>query len=334
MFRDSKNAKRFLAAGTTAALVATALVPAAAADTAQTAAFTDVNNRYQTAVDYLVSNNLAKGMTATSYGVNANIKRGDAAIILAQALNLMDLSAPASGFTDVPDRGALAINSLKAAGVIKGKSATRFGFNDTITRGEVALIMSHAAAYHFTGSPSSLTFTDVNSRYSKAVAGLFANGITEGVSATKFGTDNSIKRGDFAVFVYRAEMLQVDEILEDFKDAMNGFAEIGAEMGYDVVIDETKKNTFNITGDGSIPTPENGSGFFQSLAAQGIETIAVNGTSYTISDDAGNVADGAAAAKEAIMANLAVKQTADITFHIPDGDSTVAVTYTFNFKPE
>lgn len=334
MIVDSKKFKHFAAAGASVVLVATAMVPAIAADEVKTAAFTDVSDRYELPINYLVANNLSSGLTETSFGVSETIKRGDAAIILAKALSIMDPKAPASGFTDVPTRGALAINSLKAAGIINGKSAKSFGFNDTITRGEVALIMSNAGAYNFKGDVANMTFTDVNSRYSTAVAGLLANGITEGVSATKFAPDNSIKRGDFAVFIFRAEMLEIEELSEEFRQAMNGFASLGAEYGYDVVVDETEVNTFNIEGSGDLPIPETGTGFFESLADQGIETVEINGTSYVISDGEGNVAEGAQSVKEAILVSLVSNQTVDITFNLPYNDEVRGITYTFNFMPE
>lgn len=334
MKNKTKSYKHFIASGTVAALVATALVPAVTANEVTTAAFTDVSDRYQVAVDYLVNENLSNGLTGTSYGINQPIKRGDAAIILARALNVMDLEAPASGFKDVPTRGVLAINSLKAAGIINGKTATNFGFNDLITRGEVALIMSDADAYNLKGNVSSMAFTDVNSRYAKAVAGLLASGVTQGVSTTHFGTGNSIKRGDFAIFVYRAEMLQIEVASEAFVEAMNGFAELGAEFGYKVVVDENEVNTFNITGAGDLPIPEEGTGFFATLAEQNIDTIEVNGEVYVISDESGNVTADAQAAKKAVIGSLMLNETVELTFHFPHNGEVVPVSYNFNFVPK
>jgi hypothetical protein len=334
MINKTKSYKHFIAAGSVAALVATAVVPAVSANEVTTAAFTDVSARYELAINYLVTENLSSGLTGTSYGINQPIKRGDAAIILAQALNVMDPDAPASGFNDIPTRGVLAINSLKAAGIINGKTATSFGFNDTITRGEVALFMSDADAYNLEGDVSSMAFTDVNSRYAEAVAGLLASGITEGVSETQFGTDNSIKRGDFAIFVFRAEMLQIEAASDAFIEAMNGFAALGAEFGYEVVVDENEMYTFNITGSGDLPIPEEGTGFFETLAEQNIDTIEVNGEVYMIADESGNVSADAQAAKEAIIGSLMANETVDVTFHFPYDGGITPVTYNFNFFPE
>jgi len=166
------------------------------------------------------------------------------------------------------------------------------------------------------------------------VAGLLASGVTEGVSETQFGTNNSINRGDFAIFVFRSEMLQIEAASEAFIEAMNGFAALGAEYGYQVVVDENELNTFNITGSGNLPIPEGGTGFFDTLAEQNIDTIEVHGEVYVISDGSGNVTADAQAAKEAIISSLLSNLTVDMTFHFPYGDGVTPVSYTFNFLPQ
>lgn len=334
MVLETKKMKKFLTSAAAAAMIATAFVPAVSADTVKTAAFTDVPASYKTSVNYLVDNKLAKGLTATKFGIDANIKRGDAAIILAEALDLMDSKAPKAGFTDVPKRGAVAINSLKAAGIINGKTKTRFGFDDKITRGEVALMMSGTNAYNFKGDTKELKFTDVGSRYSASVAGLMFNGITQGESTTQFGTEHPIKRGDFAVFTYRAEQLTVGgDALKEFRTAMNGFASIGAAIGFDVVVDATKENTFNIVGDPeAVAGGDGATGFFKELTDLGIETMEVNGKVYEISDEEGTVLVGAGEAKAAIMSSLLGDKTVDVTFYVPNQAAVIKAPYTFNLK--
>ncbi|GKW45363.1 S-layer homology domain-containing protein [Planococcus sp. NCCP-2050] len=203
MAYQPKSYKKFVATAATATLVATAVVPAAFADEVKPAAFTDVAKQYEAAVNFVVANNIAKGLNETQFGVSAQIKRGDAAIMIANAAGLNNEEAPQSGFSDVPTRGVLAINSLKAAGVVNGKSATNFGFNDSITRGEAAIMLANA--FDLDGSAENVKFTDVNARYLEAVAALVENEVTNGISATQFGTTNNIKRGDFARFLYALE---------------------------------------------------------------------------------------------------------------------------------
>lgn len=54
------------------------------------------------------------------------------------------------------------------------------------------------------------SFTDVSKAYADAVNYLVAEGITQGTSATTFGTTQNITRGDAAVFIARALKLDVD----------------------------------------------------------------------------------------------------------------------------
>ncbi|OKL37637.1 S-layer homology domain-containing protein [Domibacillus mangrovi] len=198
MAYQPKSYRKFVATAATATLVATAVAPAFAASS-----FTDVPAKYEQAVNYLVENNITLGKTATTFGTNETITRVDAAVMIAKALELDTSNAPDSGFTDVPARAKAYVDALKAAGFINGKTATTFGSDQEITRGEMAIII--ARAYELTGDASKLSFTDVADRYKDAVAALVDNGITSGATATTFGTTAAIKRGDFAIFAYRVE---------------------------------------------------------------------------------------------------------------------------------
>lgn len=168
--------------------------------------FTDVSKNYVEAVQYLADHNISNGMTSTKFGVGEKIIRGDAAIMLAKALEIDDINAPASGFMDVPSRGSKAINALKQLGIVNGKSVKQFGFNDLITRGEMALMLVKVNAYNLKDEAAPLKFTDVSPRYAEAVKGMVSYGITTGKTATQFGTIDSLKRGEYAIFLHRAEM--------------------------------------------------------------------------------------------------------------------------------
>ncbi|WP_088008292.1 S-layer homology domain-containing protein [Indiicoccus explosivorum] len=200
MSKAANGMKRWMVAGTAAAVVVAAGAPAAMAD------FTDVSDRYNEAVTYLTGEGLANGLSETQFGVQAEIKRGDAAIILAEALGVLNSDVPRAGFADVPERGALAVSSLKYAGIVNGKSETSFGFNDPLTRGEMALMMADINAYQLNDNEEAVVFSDVGDRYEAAVAGLMAHGITSGKTEEQFGTNDNITRGEFAVFIHRAEI--------------------------------------------------------------------------------------------------------------------------------
>lgn len=198
MAYQPKSYRKFVATAATATLVASAVAPAAAAG------FTDVSDRYSEAVNYLVENDITSGFTETTFGVSKEVKRGDAAVMIAKALGLDGSKSPDAGFSDVPARAKEAVNALKEAGIFNGKSATNFGFNDTMTRGEMALVI--AKAYKLEGDVT-LKFTDVSDRYESAVKALVENKITTGKTETSFGTGDNITRGEFAIFLYRAEVL-------------------------------------------------------------------------------------------------------------------------------
>ena len=167
--------------------------------------FTDVAGNYQDAVDYLVSKGI-NGTSPTTFGTYDNIKRVDAAIFVAKALNLNLESAPTSGFTDVPDRAVKYVNALKAAGITSGKTTTTLDSYAEITRGELAMWIQKG--FDLKADTNTIAFTDVAPKYTEAVSALVSNKITSGTSATTFGTKANAKRGDFAIFLYKAEQAQ------------------------------------------------------------------------------------------------------------------------------
>ncbi|KKB44977.1 S-layer homology domain-containing protein [Bacillus thermotolerans] len=162
--------------------------------------FPDVSDRYKEVVDYLVDNYLIIGFP-DRFGTHEAVKRVDAVVILAKVLELDEVDAPAASFTDVPSRAQGAISALAAAGIINGKSETRFGAEDPLTRGEMALILQRA--YQLEAASDTLKFTDVSDRYEEAVAALVDNHITLGKTPVQFGTKDSITRGELAIFIYR-----------------------------------------------------------------------------------------------------------------------------------
>lgn len=167
--------------------------------------FTDVPAAYVPAVGYLVERGLTNGESSTKFGFQNDILRVDAAIWLAKELDLDLETAPASGFSDVPTRAVSAVNALKHAGVINGKTATSFGATQKLTRGEIALILQNS--YDLQPNGEKLPFTDVGLRYEEAVNALVANQITSGLTATQFGVDQYVTRGQLAIFIYRLSSL-------------------------------------------------------------------------------------------------------------------------------
>ncbi|MEJ9212290.1 5'-nucleotidase C-terminal domain-containing protein [Bacillus smithii] len=190
----SKAYQKFAAAAAASAVFTSVVSPVSAAS------FTDVTGRYKDAVDFVVSKG-AKGLTETSFGVNEYIKRVDAAVLLANVLELNTKDAPDSGFKDVPANAKGAVNALKAAGITSGKTKTTFGSNFYITRGELAIWLKKG--FHLMGS-SDYSFSDISERYKPAVSALVANKVTKGITPTEFGINHYVKRGDYAIFLHQS----------------------------------------------------------------------------------------------------------------------------------
>ncbi len=104
-----------------------------------------------------------------------------------------------------------------------------------------------AAAFVPTASANEVQFSDVSSNYTHAVDFLLANGITDGMTETEFGTYSSVKRVDAAVMI--ARVLGLDPT-GDYKDA--GFTDVNARGKWAVnalvqygILDGTTKTTFS-----------------------------------------------------------------------------------------
>ncbi|WP_162920129.1 S-layer homology domain-containing protein [Paenisporosarcina cavernae] len=171
--------------------------------------YTDVSDRYYEAVAFITDKGYAQGFSDTQFGTSASIKRIDAAVMVARVLGFTpNTSYQDAGFSDVPADRAWATNALSQAGVINGKTTTQFGSYDSMTRAEMAKVIANT--YDLTASSDVIPFTDVNPRFVPFVAALVENNITQGKTATSFGSTAVITRGEFALFVFRAEGEQAD----------------------------------------------------------------------------------------------------------------------------
>ena len=190
------NLKRFLLL-----LLIVAILPIQSAF----ADFSDTNERYEAAVNYVVSKEYASGFSDTQFGVSEEIKRIDAAVMIARVNGYSPTDTfPNAGFTDVPVKRQWAVNALAANGIMSGLNSTTFGSNQTMKRDQMAMVL--ATTYDLSTTNMEIPFTDVNSITKPAIAALVDNNITSGTTATLFGSKDNIKRGDFAIFIYKAEM--------------------------------------------------------------------------------------------------------------------------------
>lgn len=199
---QSKKFSKFMTTAATAVLVATAVAPAASAAT-----FKDVNaaSQYKEATDFLVAKGI-KGFPDGTFGISKNITRADAAVMLANVLELDIAAASSAGFTDLNPRIEKHINALYAAGITKGAGNNKFNSYAEITRGELALWLQRA--FKLSATNTKIAFTDVSARYTDAVVALVENKVTIGKTATTFGTTAQATRGEYALFLHRAFLIE------------------------------------------------------------------------------------------------------------------------------
>ncbi|RNF40321.1 bifunctional metallophosphatase/5'-nucleotidase [Planococcus salinus] len=193
--------KKFIASAVTATAIAAAVSPASA-----DFVFTDVTEKYEEAVQFLLENGITNGVSDTQYGTHQSIKRQDAAIMIARTLGFdPDGEYEDSGFTDVPSHAKWAVDALKESGVIDGVSATQFDSNSYLTRNQTAKVLANAAGLVVDETVTTTKYSDVNAAFAPYVDALIDSGITQGKTETSFGAYQNTTRGEMALFIERAK---------------------------------------------------------------------------------------------------------------------------------
>lgn len=175
---------------------------------AATPNFSDVSksNSHYAAIMELASRGIIKGYSDGTFAPEKQVTRGQAAKMIAAVLGLDTGNGANVGFRDVSPQNeyAGAIAALKQAGIIDGYEDGTFRPNESIKRNHMAKIITRAIGLQGSGSVE-LSFTDLHSDYKEAISALFEYGITKGTTATKFGGENFVTRGQLASFIIRAE---------------------------------------------------------------------------------------------------------------------------------
>ena len=194
------------------ATIATALVRSGAVVVAPNAeastTFPDVKSTdyFYDAVNSLVERGVVKGFTDGTFKPNQSVTRGQAAIIIAGVLGLDTQNVKNPGFKDVttanPYYGAIA--ALANAGIINGYPDGTYKPGEPVQRNHMAKIIANAFDLEPTSGAKN-PFTDVHGNYIGFVTALYENGVTTGRTATTFGGNANVTRGQLATFVIRAE---------------------------------------------------------------------------------------------------------------------------------
>ena len=173
-----------------------------------TLTFKDVpaNHYAKVAIDYLDKRDILEGwVEQDKFGLGDDLTRLQAALLLNRAKDVSTKNRPDPGLVDVPKDSPHyeAIAAAVDEGFFKGTPEKKFEPNKILTRAEMATVFQRI--YKFPAPSSSHPFTDVkNEWFADSVARLYASGITDGVTDTKFDPNGIIKKEQFVLFLVRS----------------------------------------------------------------------------------------------------------------------------------
>ena len=166
--------------------------------------FTDLKNGSDVynAVSELYNDSIVFGITNTKYYPNQDATRAETAQMIVNALGWEDEKSTNPGFIDVKgNKYEKAIYILANKGVVN--VATKFNPNGKLTRSQIAKMLTIAFDLEESTSKTS-KFTDVkNAETIKYVNTLVENEITKGRTATLYGPNDNLNRGQLAIFLQR-----------------------------------------------------------------------------------------------------------------------------------
>ena len=177
----------------------------------QSAGYTDISNsQFQLEINCISAYGVATGKTATMYAPLDAVSRQQMAqfiyrLALKAGVNLSNTAD--AGFTDIGSASTEAknaINALKNAGIISGKTATTFGPLENVS-GQMATFINNAQGaitVKFTSTED--YYTDDNTSVHQAnINAISAAGIATGTSASTYMPLSDVTRAQMAGFVGR-----------------------------------------------------------------------------------------------------------------------------------
>ncbi len=189
--------------------------------------FNDVGmgSSYHESVMSLASRGIISGYSNGMFQPMEDVTRGQAAKLIAEALNLDMTNVENPNYKDVSTthRFYKHIAALAELGILDGYLNGNFGVNDHLQRGQMAKILS--LAYEFgEKNLTSNAFTDVDKDafYAKYLQSLIDNKITFGKTVTQFAPSEFVDRGQLAMFIFRSDTIKFGKYVSssfiDFKD--------------------------------------------------------------------------------------------------------------------
>lgn len=175
--------------------------------------FSDLSKHWAKAdIELMASKLIVKGTSSDTFGPNASVTRAEFAAMVVRALGISENAAAAS-FKDVngKDWFAGAVGAAVKAGIVKGYEGNSFNPSASITREEMAVMISRALAFagkQPAGSGTALlnSFKDkasIEAWAQQAVAQAVEAKIIEGTTGGSFAPDSKATRAEAAVMLKR-----------------------------------------------------------------------------------------------------------------------------------
>lgn len=194
---------------------------------AEAASFKDVSESYRfyDDIDFLSDAQIISGYPDGRFAPNDQVTRAQAAIMIGRTFDL-DGTKRSTSFKDVSSNSVASgyIDSAVEAGIITGFPDGTFRPGQTVTRGQLAILLTRAFDLEET---TTIKFKDV-SPASKAypyIGQLLAAGITSGYPDNTYRPNESVTRGQFAAFMSRG--IRVSFPIEDLGDFSVDFLNVG-----------------------------------------------------------------------------------------------------------
>ena len=171
--------------------------------------FVDVpeDSFYNIPVMWALEKGITVGVDATHFGPNAACTRAQVVSFLWRAAGCPEPTSTNNPFVDVrtSDFFYKAVLWAQEKGITAGVDATHFGGNLTCTRSQAVAFLYRAMGKPPVSSTVSVfhDVTDPNAFYYMPVLWAVENGITVGVSANAFGTNEICNRAQIVTFLYR-----------------------------------------------------------------------------------------------------------------------------------
>lgn len=172
-----------------------------------------VTNTYYVPISHLRSQGVVNGYEDGNFGVNDNLTRAQAAVMIVNAIGF-EYSSREQIFTDVPTDfwANQHITQAYQMDMLNGYEDGNFGPDDYITRAQLSVIISKAFGLEtLTNVP--FIFRDIPESYwaYPFIRNLSSRLIVNGYIDGRFGPDDFVTRGQFSKFLSRAILAKLFE---------------------------------------------------------------------------------------------------------------------------